>query len=290
MVAPGFLQNPRVIDWLGGLEPAWTLLSVDSYNALQKEPSGEKDALWLASNLTRSELSKSAVARGTEALIGRAAESEGLKLTATGNLSRAVVAEFINLLKWPEFNKDEAFPLHKVINEPDFFPLFYVRHMAQMAKFVRRHRGHLRATSLGKKMLNEIDNRALQAVLFHITFWHTDLSFFGRGLHGTWPQSDIGIVLWSLSVAASDWQTPEILTRLCTIPVNGVLEATWDSGSLVMETRILRTLYWFGLLEHRTEKSDKGLPHEKRLYRKAPLFNRFFTFDVITEIPETTAH
>jgi hypothetical protein len=290
MVAPGFLDNPRVRSWLGGIEPAWTLLHIDSFNALLREPSGENHALRLANDLTPSEFSTSAVARNCETLIRRSAENGGLKLTATGNLSRAVVAEFIDLFEWPGFDRAEAFRLHKVVNEPDFFPLFFIRHMAQMAKLARLHRGRLGATRMGKKMLKPIEQRALQAILFHITFWHADLSYLGRGLHGSWPQYKIGVLFWCLSVAASNWQTPEQLTRLCTIPVNGVLDATWDSGSLAMETRILRTLYWFGLLEHRTEKPDEGRLLEKRLYRKAPLFDRFFSFDVITETPNTAPH
>jgi hypothetical protein len=290
MVAPGFLENPRIQGWLGGVEPAWTLLELESFNALRKEPSGENPALRLANDLTPSEIGASAVAHNCETLIRHATKDGGLKLTSTGNLSRAVVAEFIELFEWPEFDRDEAFRLHKVVNEPDFFPLFYLRHLTQMARLIHHHRGHLRATPLGRKLLNETDQPAIQAILFHITFWHADLSFLGRRLHDSWPQFDIGIVLWSLSVAASDWQTPEKLTRLCTIPVQGVLDATWDSGTLAMEARILRTLHWFGLLEQLTEKPVEGSLLEKRLYRKAPLFDRFLTFDVITESPDTAAH
>ncbi len=37
-----------------------------------------------------------------------------------------------------------------------------------------------------------------------------NLGYFSRGLLGSWPQADSGIVLWSLSVSAGDWQTSEI--------------------------------------------------------------------------------
>jgi hypothetical protein len=47
-----------------------------------------------------------------------------------------------------------------------------------------------------------------------LAFWHLDLGYFGRGLLGSWPQADAGVVLWSLSVCANDWQTSEQLTRL----------------------------------------------------------------------------
>ena len=33
-----------------------------------------------------------------------------------------------------------------------------------------------------------------------------------------WPQGDIGVVLWSLSVAADEWQGTDTLAALCTVP------------------------------------------------------------------------
>ena len=40
-----------------------------------------------------------------------------------------------------------------------------------------------------------------------------DLGYLSRSLHHGWPQHDVGIVLWSLSVAANDWQPRERLPR-----------------------------------------------------------------------------
>ena len=57
-----------------------------------------------------------------------------------------------------------------------------------------------------------------------------------------------------------------------------------------MEARILRPLLWFGLLEHRAEKAPGARFAERHFYRKAPLFDRFLTFDVHTEQPETARH
>jgi hypothetical protein len=110
--------------------------------------------------------------------------------------------------------------------------------------------------------------------------WHLDLSYLGRGLHHGWPQQDAGVVLWSLSVAATDWQTPERLSRLCTIPINGVLAQAWDTGSFAMEAQMLRPLLWFGLLE---ENTDSGRFGRRHLYRKSSLFDRFMSFEVTLE-------
>jgi hypothetical protein len=103
----------------------------------------------------------------------------------------------------------------------------------------------------------------------------------------SWPQNDVGVVLWSLSASATDWLHPDKLTRLCTVPVIGVLEAEWDLGSFAMESRILRPLTWFGLLASRwVGKAGLGEP---RLYRKTPLFDQFVKFNVLIEGP-TTRH
>jgi hypothetical protein len=50
-----------------------------------------------------------------------------------------------------------------------------------------------------------------------------------------------------------------------------------------MEARILRPLVWFGLLESRTEPRSPTEVVHRRLYRKAPLVDRFVKFDVQIE-------
>jgi hypothetical protein len=52
-----------------------------------------------------------------------------------------------------------------------------------------------------------------------------------------------------------------------------------------MEARILRPLWWFGLLEARSEEKSATELVERRLYRKAPLFDRFVKFNVRVEGP-----
>src|SRR6266566_295420 len=139
-------------------------------------------------------------------------------LSATIHPAQATVAEMCKLIEWPDYDQADAFRLNKVINEPDFLPLYVVRQLAQAATLVRVQRGKLVATPLGKSILSDTKQGALLAVLFHLAFWHMDLSYFGRGVLGSWPQADAGVVLWSLSVCADEWQSAEKLTRLCTIP------------------------------------------------------------------------
>jgi hypothetical protein len=232
---------------------------------------------------------QSAVARNALVLLHSASAGHGLKLTETGNLSRSVVAEMCELFTWPGFDKAEVFQFNKVIiNEPDFLPLHFVRHVVETAGLVRKRKGYLKTTSRGRQVLEDPARQALQALAFHVALWGIDLGYFGRGPHEDWPQRDIGVLLWSLSVAANDWESPERLTRLCTIPINGVLEAQWDTGTMVMEARILRPLWWFGLLEYRREEIPGQRFGASHFYRKSALFDRFLSFNVRLE--PTTAH
>jgi hypothetical protein len=143
------LQNPSVRNWLGGIEPAWTLLDLASFNALRRPPSPTAGPIRLAADLADDEIQQSSVARNALILLRATAEGPGLKMTATGNLSRGVVAQMCDLFTWPGFDKTEAFRLHKVINEPDFLPLFFVRHVAEAGRLVRRDKGHLKVTPAG---------------------------------------------------------------------------------------------------------------------------------------------
>ena len=285
MLAADFLQDPEVQRWLGGVEPAWTLLTFESLLALREEPSASQATIRIAADLSADKVDGSAVARNTLILLRRSAEGGGLSLTATGNLTRTVVAEMRKLIEWPAYDQAVAFQLNKVINEGDFSPLYIVRQLSQAAGLVRKQRDKLVATRLGKSMLENSRQGSLLAILFHIAFWRVDHSYFGRGLFGSWPQTHVGVVLWSLSVSAGDWQTSEKLTRLCTIPQPAMLKGDWDRSHFAMEARILRPLLWFGLLEHRAEKVHGSGIAERHFYRKAPLFDRLLDFDVAIDRP-----
>ena len=289
MVALGLLQTPQVREWLNGIEPAWTLLEFGSFNALRREPSRDGSAIRLAANISDADLAASAVASNALRLLQKAGDSGGLKLTASGNLSRAVVAEIRDALEWPGYHRDEEFQFNLVINEPDFLPLHFVRILCQGVGLMRRYRGSLRLTDVGKGMLTGPRSGGLQAILFHITFWLTNLASFDRVPLASWPQPDIGIVLWSLSTSAIGWETPERLMRLCTVPVIGVLEAKWDFPTSAFEARVLRPLTWFGLLESRQDEPVGSEPTRPR-YRKTPCFDRLVSFDVQLEKQAAVRH
>jgi hypothetical protein len=200
------------------------------------------------------------------------------------------VAEMCKLFEWPNYDQADAFRLHKVINEPDFLPLHVVRQLTEAARLLRVQRGKLVVTPLGKSMLSEARQGSLLPILFHLAFWHMDLGYFGRGLLGSWPQADAGVVLWSLSVSADAWQSAEKLTRLCTVAEPAMFSGTWDRTTYAMEAKILRPLLWFGSLEHRSDKIPTSRFAAQHFYRKAELFDRLLAFDVQLDLSKGARH
>jgi len=54
----------------------------------------------------------------------------------------------IEVVEWPGLDKGELFRFNKIINEPDFLPVHFVRVLLQGTKLVRVHRDKLVPTRL----------------------------------------------------------------------------------------------------------------------------------------------
>ncbi len=284
------LRDLTITKWLDGIEPAWTMLDPDTLLALRRPPSPVFGPIRLAADFTPDEIQQSAVARNALILLHAAADGPGLKMTATGNLSRAVVAELSERLTWPGFDPADAFQYNKVTNEPDHYPLFFLRHLLEAATLLRRYKGHFRTTPAGRKMSREPDVRSLLPVLLHVAFWHLDLGYLSWSPYPGWPQRDAGTVLWSLSVAAHDWQSSEHLTRLCTIPTRHLFDRPWDATASAMEGQILRPLLWFGLMDRCDAELEPGQVVARHLHRKTALFDRLLSFDLQLAPPAASRH
>ena len=157
-------------------------------------------------------------------------------------------------------------------------------------RLLRRVGKTLVPTAKGKKAVATGGAGELMARLFEMVFWRINLGRWDGCPVPSWPQGDIGIIVWSLSHVATTWETPDRLARLATVPVIGVLEAKRDFSGLALELRILRMLALFGLLDAEREPRSADRFLSSRRYRKTALFDRFFSFDVTLEPVEGPRH
>ena len=131
--------------WLDGVEPAWTVLEPARWEALMREPSAEKGAIRLASDLTNAELKRSAIVRNALVLLRAAARGAGLELTARGYLTRAKVAALREAMDWPGCAFEERRRVGKLLGEAQIGELRVVRALLEEAGCVQSARSRFRS-------------------------------------------------------------------------------------------------------------------------------------------------
>lgn len=269
--------------------PAWTILDRTSLAALLTRAPRPPGAVQVAAVVPAVEIVNVPIIRATRLMIERAQANGGLTLTKGGALSRADVKALFDATEWPDYDRAAVLTMNKVLNEDDVLPVLFTRMVAQEARLLRSYKGRLLATKRGTELLDLTRASDLFRAAFETVFWQTNLAYLDRMPAEHWPQTHIGIVLWSLSVAAHEWSKPEELLATCTIPDEELAAAAHDLLAFAMVARVLRPLTWFGLME-RKEAEDQTEPawRQPRLYRKTPLFDRALSFVVTvrkSEIP-----
>ena len=181
------------------------------------------------------------------------------------------------LIEWPHYDRDEAFRLSKVINEPDFLPLHVVRLLAQAATLVRAKRGKLLPTPLGKSMLSDARQGSLSAILFHLAFftWISDISAAacsapGRRGHRHCAVVAIGFRRRLANPREADAAVHHTRASHTVGDLRGPTPWRRDPAATV----VVR------LLEYHTEKIADSRFAARHYYRKAALFDRLLAFDV----------
>jgi hypothetical protein len=281
-------QRRKLHAWLGDVEPAWSLLGPQTIAALCSLPPQLDRVMTIVSDLAVDEIAGAPGVAATASLLGHTRDAGGLKLTANGYLTRAAVAEIAAGPDWAAFQLASVFELSTAVSEADLLPLHFLHRVAQAAGLVRKRHGRLEITRRGVAMLAPDQRPTLLALLLRNALWKVNLAYFDQAGLGQWPQPMIGLVLWGLSVAAADWLPRDKLTRLCAIPVDGVLDVYPMVPDHAFELRALRPLEWFGLVERQQAPTEDPAPPAR--YRKSALFDRLLRFHVPVETAAGPRH
>jgi hypothetical protein len=208
-------------------------------------------------------------------------EQGAAKATATGNLNRATVAALMEQMDWRPGYLDELRRHSKVINESDAFPLHLLRVVAELAGLIKRRTAKYSLTRQGAAMLAEEKAGELFARLFRTTFRKLNLGYVDGLPEVPGFQSTVAFPLYRFGQVGGDWRQPgELLAGRVLLPfLRGELPPReyHDPLATMLETRLLRPLEGFGLVE------QKEVPGGHRLipnqaYRKSPLYDRFLRF------------
>ena len=289
MTAEALILDDRVRNWIGDAHPLWTLLDPDTLGRFLNARTLKDSPTRINANLNLSDLDGSRVLNHARLVLSALEEEGGAKLTATGNISRKFVARMVEEFQWPDHEKEVIYSLNKVVNEEDFLPLHYLHVVMKEAGLLRKYKGLLKPSRLGRAMLDEGAAGELMRLLFTATFEKLNASYLDRIPIRSWPQEQIGLVLYLLSQAAAEWSHPGVLMRRTAIPTLEIIDAPYDFPEFAFSGRILRYLVWFGLMEMRPPRIMDRMA-AKREHRKTALYDRFLAFDMKSSGGGSTVH
>ncbi|KRE22634.1 hypothetical protein ASE66_25960 [Bosea sp. Root483D1] len=272
------------------IPPAWTHLQPGSLKGLLEPPGRVPLALRLTPfNVPVGAALQVPMVRAARLLLELAVAKGGLVLTPAGALKRVDVWHVFDQTEWPGHDKATTLEMNKVINEDDAYGVLFTRIVLQAAGLLRKRSGVLKATKASKALLAPEAAPALLAEMFEAVFWKVNLQDFDRNPIEFWPQHHMGVILWSLSVAAHDWSSAGSLMESCTIMDTLDQVQRPDLPEYAMVSRVLRPLAWLGLLESRKQKRHSGRGFDED-FRNGPLFGQLLEFEVEMKGAEGARH
>lgn len=181
--------------------------------------------------------------------------------------------------QWPGYEPAELYAVNKVLNEPDFPPLFLIHEILLNARLIRHYKGQAKLTKAGSGMIGRYGD--LQVAL---------TEYMLRSPIGDDPQANA--VFWNLEhimrvigSRLTDWTTVGDFSELAIptelFPTRGSHSGHFEA-CLFVAHEIVRPFSWLGLLEDGNLKQKYLVRLEERLVRKTALFDRFVRLIIST--------
>jgi len=207
-----------------------------------------------------------------------ALDDRGAELTAGGNLNRKFVEVLLDRLQWQGSDAAEIRAVCKKVNEQDFVPAMYLHAVSRLAGLVRSERGRLKLTKKGRELLPDEEAGRLQAVLFRTTFARYNPSYLDGFDMPEIFAPQISLILYLIEKFCTDWREVGALMRSVTFPTKELAAPKHpDLAVAAFEQRVLRYLWWFGLMEKARPAANDDW-RQPRLYRKTALYDRMLQF------------
>jgi hypothetical protein len=241
-------------------------------------------AVVVREELSPAELEPSAFLFNARLFLERAAPAD-VRATGKGNLNEAFVRLMVEGMRLSP-DEERWFGRHRPKREDGFTSLSALRAVLTMAGLLEQKPRSFAVTDLGFRLLAPERAGVLQAHLFNTFFGPFDLSFLDRMDEDPVLQTTLPYTLYMISRGAGEWLTPEQFREAVLMEEARDWEAEMeymDESFWRFETRVVRPLIAFGLLEQRPDLNPPGdgsIFHQYYQVRRALLFDRFLAFDL----------
>lgn len=213
-------------------------------------------------------MEQSPLLRGLVLTLRYAEEHGGIGLTKSDAMNRKFVHWAAAAFNWPGHTPEELFVVNKVLNEHDLFPLWPLRNLLHHLKLIRRYKGTLRATALGRSLAADPAKLFdLIAPIYLYRFVHDEYMREGEdhGVLGNWH-----IFLNLINIEARQGCRSERLIEVLYGMTDGEsYDPHYSDVRSTFRINVLRPLCWLGLL---WEKPDEKGMFGDSTYYKTPLW------------------
>lgn len=227
--------------------------------------------LFFEASLTEQELQASPMCINTMKLLRYAEQHDGIQITKLGNFYRKCVEWSAEEFQWPGYEPTELYAVNKVLNEPDFPPLFLIHEFLLNTRLIRHYKGQAKLTKAGAAMIGRYGD--LQVAL---------VEYMLRSPIGDDPQANalfwnLEHIMRAISARLGDWiavaEFSDLVIPMELFPTRGSLSDRFEA-CLFVAHEIVRPLTWLGLLDDGSHKQRPHVRLEERLFRKTALFDR----------------
>ena len=200
-------------------------------------------------------------------------DTGGIPLTkAHSNFHRKFVNWAAVEFDWPGHELEELYAVNKVLNEPDFPPLFEMHSLLMGTRLMRHYKGKAVITKAGKAYLGQYGE--LQALFMdammaspfgadeatNTFFWDVEhfIGVMSNRLDKLVKVEELAQWLVPVSLfKAPEWSTPD------------------KQAALFVALHVVRPLVWLGLIDDGAKAQSRTGLFGERFVKKTPLFDRF---------------
>ncbi len=237
------------------------------------KPSNLSPVLFYQVSLKKADLQTSPMCRNGMSVLDHIDDTGGIPLTkAMGNFHRKFVEQAAEDFEWPGYKPEDLYAVNKVLNEPDFQPLFVMHEVLLRTRLIRHYKGKAVLTKAGKAIRGQYGE--LQAICMDYLM----ASPFGADEETNLLFWDIEHFLGVIDNRLGDWVKVEELAQWL-VPVDLFKAPHWSTpdneAALFVALHVVRPLAWLGLVDDGAEMNSRAGLFRERLIKKTPLFDSF---------------